>query len=188
MQLAWRRGPARLKSGASSPAQPASCLAIPLGNHRQRTSESGACERPAAMPVTPQVSTPPRPWVVNEAPKTCASGAYPGHMMPLAVRASGSFPLPQHCNACAHGPRVHRSWQSSSPCAAGGGPASKEETIAGVRPSNPSNFNICRQGQAAAFAGGGAPGGWCLCLAPGLHICLASNLCRACHAEKRIVM
>lgn len=30
----------------------------------------GAWERPALTPVTPQVMTPPRPLVLNEAPKT----------------------------------------------------------------------------------------------------------------------
>ena len=33
----------------------------------------GACESPAFTPVTPQVSTPPRPFVLKEEPKTWSS-------------------------------------------------------------------------------------------------------------------
>ena len=37
------------------------------------TDETGACERPAFTPVTPQVSTPPRPLVLKEDPNTWSS-------------------------------------------------------------------------------------------------------------------
>ena len=35
------------------------------------TAAWGACERPALRPVTPQVSTPPRPLVLKLLPNTC---------------------------------------------------------------------------------------------------------------------
>lgn len=37
------------------------------------TAEMGACDRPALMPVTPQVSTPPRPLVLKLEPNTASS-------------------------------------------------------------------------------------------------------------------
>ena len=38
-----------------------------------RTTETGAWERPAFRPVTPHVSTPPRPLVLKLLPKTASS-------------------------------------------------------------------------------------------------------------------
>ena len=49
-------------------------LSVPRdASARRRTVEMGACERPAFTPVTPQVSTPPRPLVLKLIPNTESS-------------------------------------------------------------------------------------------------------------------
>ena len=65
---------------------------------------SGECEKPAPMPVHPQVSTPPRPLVEKEEPKTasmrCLSpfslageAAWNGEMVKLAIATPALAPL-----------------------------------------------------------------------------------------------
>ena len=59
------------------------------------TAEIGECDSPALTPVTPHVSTPPRPFVLNDDPKTMSSFVLrmpvisSRHMLDMAAVSTG---------------------------------------------------------------------------------------------------
>ena len=69
------------------------------------TDEMGECERPAFMPVMPQVSTPPRPFVLKEEPKMMSILFFSvavissRHMLDMAAGGTSSCTSKMHLRA-----------------------------------------------------------------------------------------